>query len=413
MRFPLNPNRIFPRFMQPLARLLVTLLALQPAFALAATEFDTCLAGLRGEAAAQGVTLATYDQHTRGLGADMEVIAKLDYQPEFRSPIWDYIASLVDAERIADGTLRLEEWRDTLTQIESSYGVDAATVVAVWGVESNFGRNFGTRPLVTSLATLSCFGRRQSYFRSEFFTTLKILEQGHVAPEKLVGSWAGAFGHTQFMPSTFMRVAVDFDGDGRRDLVSSIPDALASTANYLKLSGWRAGQSWGYEVRLPAGFDAAQAGRRNKRPVGEWAAQGVTRIDGSPLPDPSLAAGILLPAGVAGPAFLVTRNFDAIYSYNAAESYALAIAHLSDRLRGHGDFTTPWPTDDPGVSRAERREIQTLLLERGYDIGEADGIIGSKSREAIMSVQPQLELEPDGRAGRKLLEALRKHRQGR
>lgn len=209
-----------------------------------------------------------------------------------------------------------------------------------------------------------------------------------------------------------MRVAVDYDGDGRRNLLTSIPDALASTANYLKLSGWRAGQSWGYEVRLPAGFDAAQAGRRNKRTVGDWAAQGVTRIDGSPLPDPALSAGILLPAGADGPAFLVTRNFDAIYSYNAAESYALAIAHLSDRLRGHGGFTTPWPTDDPGISRAERREIQTLLLERGYDIGEADGIIGSRTREAIVALQPQLKLAPDGRAGRKLLEALRLHRQG-
>lgn len=412
MRFPPNPHRIFPRIMQPFARLLVTLLALQPALALADTGFDACLATLRGAAAEKGVASATYDQYTRGLSADMDVIAKLDYQPEFRSPIWDYIASLVDDERVADGALRLEEWRDTLARIEATYGVDPATVVAVWGVESNFGRNFGTRPLVTSLATLSCFGRRQSYFRGEFFTTLKILEQGHVEPEKLVGSWAGAFGHTQFMPSTFMRVAVDFDGDGRRDLVSSIPDALASTANYLKLSGWRADQGWGYEVRLPAGFDATQAGRRNKRPVGEWAARGVTRVDGSPLPDPSLSAGVLLPAGVDGPAFIVTRNFDAIYSYNAAESYALAIAHLSDRLRGHGDFTTPWPTDDPGVSRAERREIQTLLLERGYEIGEADGIIGSKTREAIVAVQPQLELAPDGRAGRKLLEALRRHRRG-
>jgi lytic murein transglycosylase len=395
--------------MQVLAQLLATLLTLTPTFALATTEFETCLAGLRSEATTKGVTIATYDLHTRGLVPDMEVIAKLDYQPEFRSPIWDYIASLVDAERVADGTVRLEQWRDTLAQIESAYGVDPATVVAVWGVESNFGRNFGTRPLLTSLATLSCFGRRQSYFRGEFFTTLKIVEQGHVEPEKLVGSWAGAFGHTQFMPSTFMRVAVDFDGDGRRDLVSSIPDALASTANYLKLSGWRAAQQWGYEVRLPTGFDAAQAGRRHKRPVSEWAAQGVTLVDGAPLPDHTPPGGILLPAGITGPAFLVTRNFDAIYAYNAAESYALAIAHLSDRLRGHGDFVTPWPTDDPGVSRAERREIQTLLLERGYDIGEADGIIGSKTRAAIMNVQPQLNLSPDGRAGRKLLDALRKH----
>lgn len=411
MGFPHDPNRIFPRIMQPFAPLIITLLALQPALAAADATLDACLAGLRADAPAKGVSHATYDRHTRGLVADMDVIAKLDYQPEFRTPIWDYLAALVDDERVDDGKRYLEEWRDTLARITATYGVDAETVVAVWGVESNFGRNFGSRPLLTSLATLSCFGRRQSYFRGEFLTTLKIIEDGHIEPEKLVGSWAGAFGHTQFMPSTFMRVAVDFDGDGRRDLVSSIPDALASTANYLKLSGWREGRPWGYEVRLPSGFDASQAGRRNKRPAAEWAARGVVRVNDGPI-DSSLPAGILLPAGSDGPAFLVTRNFDAIYSYNAAESYALAIAHLSDRLRGHGGFATPWPTDDPGISRAERREIQTLLLERGHDIGEVDGIIGSKTREAIVAVQPQLELAPDGRAGRKLLEALRRHRRG-
>lgn len=413
MSFLLDTLRTFPRIMQLLTRLIITLFAFQPALAAANPPLDTCLAGLRAKASVKGISHAAYDQYTRGLVADMDVIAKLDYQPEFRTPIWDYLASLVDDERVNDGKLQLDEWHDTLERITSTYGVDAETVVAVWGVESNFGRNFGSRPLLTSLATLSCFGRRQSYFRGEFFTTLKILEEGHIEPEKLVGSWAGAFGHTQFMPSTFMRVAVDFDGDGRRDLVSSIPDALASTANYLKLSGWRAGQTWGYEVHLPSGFDVSRTGRRNKRTISDWAAQGITRIDGSPLSEPSLSAGILLPAGVDGPAFLVTRNFDAIYAYNAAESYALAIAHLSDRLRGLGGFVTPWPTDDPGVSRAERHEIQTLLLEHGYDIGEADGIIGTKTREAIMAIQPQLELAPDGHAGHKLLEALRRHRPGR
>lgn len=369
--------------------------------------FASCLRELRAEAASKGVTTATFDQHTAALAPDMAVVGFLDAQPEFVTPIWDYLAGLVDAERVADGQAMLAQWQDVLARVEAEYGVDPATVVAVWGVESNFGRNFGSRPLLTSLSTLSCFGRRQPFFRGEFFTTLKIVQEGHVAPERLTGSWAGAFGHTQFMPSTFMRLAVDFDGDGRRDLVDSVPDALASTANFLKRAGWNSALPWGFEVSLPAGFDTSDAGRRNKQPMQQWVARGVKRVDGGALPPGATPAGLLLPAGAGGPAFLVTRNFDALYSYNAAESYALAIAHLSDRLRGGGAFATAWPTDDPGLSRVERRELQTLLIARGHDIGEADGMIGSRTREALKAVQAELGLEPDGRAGHKALNALR------
>ncbi len=387
---------------------LALLASLFPLHAAAEPSFDTCLAGLRDEAPRRGVASETFDLHTRGLEPDLAVIGFLDYQPEFRTPIWDYLAGAVDEERVADGKALLREWAPTLQAVEAQFGVDPATVVAVWGVESNFGRNFGKRPLVTSLATLSCFGRRQDFFRGEFFTTLKILEEGDVDATRLTGSWAGAFGHTQFMPSTFTRVAVDFDGDGRRDLIGSIPDALASTANFLAKAGWNPDQVWGYEVAIPAGLDPALIGRRNKRPVSEWAALGVTRVDGSQLAEGSAPAGLLLPAGSPGPAFLVFRNFDALHSYNAAESYALAIAHLSDRLRGGGDFVTPWPTDDPPLSRAERRELQTLLTARGYAIGEIDGIVGSATREAIVDVQQRYGFEADGRAGAKLLEQLRR-----
>lgn len=285
--------------------------------------------------------------------------------------------------------------------------MDVATIAAVWGVESNFGQNLGGRPLLTSLSTLSCFGRRQAYFRGEFFSTLRILQDEHVAPDRLKGSWAGAFGQTQFMPSTYLRLAVDFDGDGRRDLVDSVPDALGSTANFLKQAGWQPGLDWGFEVKLPENMDTSNAGRKNKKPMSAWAAQGVRRADGSALPGADTAVGLLLPAGSKGPAFLVTRNFDAIYSYNAAESYALAIAHLSDRLRGGMPFVTAWPTDDPGISRAERRQVQEMLLARGYDIGKPDGVIGAKTREALQAVQRELGLTPDGRAGRKTLNALR------
>ena len=369
--------------------------------------FASCLAGLRAEAQAKGVSRATYDAYTASLAPDMAVIGFLDAQPEFVTPIWDYLAALVDAERVDDGRAMLAEWAPVLAQVEARYGVDPATVVAVWGVESNYGRNFGSRPLLTSLSTLSCFGRRQSFFRGEFFTTLKIIQEGHVAPERLTGSWAGAFGHTQFMPSTFMRLAVDFDGDGRRDLVDSVPDALASTANFLKRAGWRSDLPWGFEVSLPRGMDVSGAGRRNKQPVSDWVARGVKRVDGAPLPAGTTPAALLLPAGKDGPAFLVTRNFDALYSYNAAESYGLAIAHLADRLRGGVPFATPWPTDDPGLSRAERRELQQLLIARGHDIGEADGMIGARTREALKLEQAALGLTADGRAGQRVLQSLR------
>ncbi len=369
--------------------------------------FASCLASLRADAQAKGVSGATYDANTAALAPDMAVIGFLDAQPEFVTPIWDYLAALVDDERVADGRAMLAEWAPVLARVEAEYGVDAATVVAVWGVESNYGRNFGSRPLLTSLSTLSCFGRRQSFFRGEFFTTLRIIQEGHVAPDRLTGSWAGAFGHTQFMPSTFMRLAVDFDGDGRRDLVDSVPDALASTANFLKRAGWRSDLPWGFEVSLPRGMDVSGVGRRNKQPISAWAARGVRRIDGAPMPAAATPAGLLLPAGKDGPAFLVTRNFDAVYSYNAAESYGLAIAHLSDRLRGGAPFATPWPTDDPGLSRAERRELQQLLIARGHDIGEADGMIGARTREALKLEQAALGLAADGRAGQRVLQALR------
>ncbi|WP_341645407.1 lytic murein transglycosylase [Thauera sp. SDU_THAU2] len=370
-------------------------------------DFAACMKTLRDEAASAGVSPETFDRHTAALVPDMAVVGFLDAQPEFVTPIWDYMAGLVDAERVADGREMLAQWADVLARVEAQYAVDPATVVAVWGVESNFGRNFGSRPLLTSLSTLSCFGRRQAFFRGEFFTTLKIIQEGHVAPERLTGSWAGAFGHTQFMPSTFMRLAVDFDGDGRRDLVDSVPDALASTANFLKRAGWRAGLPWGFEIVLPDRFDTSVAGRRNKQPMADWAARGIRLADGGALPADSTPAGLLLPAGSGGPAFLVTRNFDALYSYNAAESYALAIAHLADRLRGGEAFRTPWPTDDAGLSRAERREVQQLLIARGHDIGEPDGMIGARTREALKQVQAELGLKADGRAGQRILQALR------
>ena len=367
--------------------------------------FDSCLAELKSSALAKGVSAATFTSATQGLEANMEVIGFLDAQPEFKTPIWDYLAALVDDERVSDGRSRMSQNASAFSTAQARFGVDPATIAAVWGVESDFGKGFGKRPIIQSLATLSCFGRRQAFFRGEFVAALKILEHGDVNPADFNGSWAGAFGHTQFMPSTFLTNAVDLDGDGRRDIIGSIPDALGSTANYLKRSGWSTGRPWGFEVRLPAGY-SGPSGRTNKQPMASWAARGITRLDGHALGDDS--AGLLIPAGPNGPAFLVTHNFDAIYAYNAAESYALAIALLSDRLRGGAGMATPWPNGERGLSRVERRELQGLLKTRGYDIGNADGVLGTKSRQAISDYQGRAGLTANGSASARVLEALRK-----
>ncbi|MBP6274027.1 MAG: lytic murein transglycosylase [Acinetobacter sp.] len=375
------------------------------------SSFQGCLANLRSQAIASGVSGSTYDRYTQNLSPDYSVIDKLNYQPEFSTPIWDYLSGLVDNERVQAGQQKLAQHRVVLNRVEQTYGVPAETVVAVWGVESNYGDISGKYPLLQALGTLSCEGRRQSYFRGEFFATMRILQRGDLTQDQLYGSWAGAFGHTQFMPSTYERLAVDFDGDGRRDLVSSTTDALASTANFLKRAGWQTGMPWGFEVKIPQGVSIAGESRRNKRSLNSWIAQGVTRTDGTALIQGNLSgstpAGLITPAGANGPAFLVFKNFDAIYSYNAAESYGLAIAHLSDRLRGGTPFLTAWPTDDAGTSRAERREIQQFLIQRGYDIGAVDGLIGDKSRQAIQQEQTRLGLKPTGRAGQQILRAFR------
>lgn len=375
------------------------------------SSFQGCLANLRSQAIASGVSGSTYDRYTQNLSPDYSVIDKLNYQPEFSTPIWDYLSGLVDNERVQAGQQKLAQHRAVLKRVEQTYGVPAETVVAVWGVESNYGDISGKYPLLQALGTLSCEGRRQSYFRGEFFATMRILQRGDLTQDQLYGSWAGAFGHTQFMPSTYERLAVDFDEDGRRDLVSSTTDALASTANFLKRAGWQTGMPWGFEVKIPQGVSIAGESRRNKRSLNSWIAQGVTRTDGTALIQGNLSgstpAGLITPAGANGPAFLVFKNFDAIYSYNAAESYGLAIAHLSDRLRGGTPFLTAWPTDDAGTSRAERREIQQFLIQRGYDIGAVDGLIGDKSRQAIQQEQTRLGLKPTGRAGQQILRAFR------
>ncbi len=372
----------------------------------ARADFRSCLSRLAALAHENGVSAATIERATSNLTFDPDLITAEHTQPEFSTPIWDYIAGLVDDERIADGQAMMQRWGHWLAVAQQRYGVDAAIITAIWGVESNFGKGFGTHPVVQSLASLACAGGREPYFRSEFIAALKIIDAGDIDPAHFDGSWAGAFGHTQFMPSTFLRMAVDLDGDGRRDLIASVPDALGSTANYLHRHGFIRGLPWGFEVRLPSQY-SGPSGRRNKQPMVSWAARGITHVDGSPLRGEA-DVGLFLPAGPQGPAFLVTHNFDVIYSYNAAESYALAIALLADRLRGGPPLAAHWPTNDPGLSRAGRREVQTLLIRHGYDLdGKVDGVLGKKTHAAIADFQARVGLTPNGRACASLLAALR------
>lgn len=388
--------------MRALILALPFVLAAPAAFA----NFDRCVAGLRSEAAAKGVSGATFDRAMAGVTPDMRIIEAMNNQPEFKTPIWDYLGTLVDDEKVAEGRAMLRQHASTLAAAESRFGVDRHTIVAVWGVESDFGKAKGRWPLVQALATGACLApRRNAFFKGELISTLQIIQRGDVRADRLTGSWAGAFGHTQFIPSTYLRLGVDGDGDGRRDLVDSIPDALHSTANFMDKAGWVTGATWGYEVRVPRSYSGA-TGRNPKRPVSHWAGQGIVKFDGSAL-NGTGNAGLLMPAGRNGPAFLVFKNYDAAFSYNGADSYALAISLLSDRLRGRPGVQGQWPTDDLPLSREQRRELQRLLIARGYNVGEPDGAVGSLTRAAIKDVESKIGMDPTGRPGEKVLRALK------
>ena len=374
----------------------------------AAANFNICLEGLWPDAARRGVSRETFEVYTRNLTPDLRIMDLMDAQPEFTKAVWDYLDVLVNESRIKRGQEILAQYRPVFDAMEKAYGVDRNIVTAIWGVESNFGTSGGDRPVVRSTATLACVGRRQDYFRNEFLAALEILERGDINPERLKGSWAGAFGPTQFMPTSFKRYAVDFDGDGRRDVVDSRADLIGSTANNLKTDGWVPGQTWGYEVVLPAGFDYLLADGAKAMTAREWERQGVFRVGGKPYPRPTDRAYLLIPAGASGPAFLMLNNFRVLMKYNPAEAYALAIGHLADRMRGDGPFVTAWPRHERVLTGAERYELQSHLVRRGFDIGgEPNGRINAKSRSAIKSFQVSQGVVPDGFASANLLERLR------
>ena len=371
----------------------------------AAAHFESCVGGLKQAALKSGVSKAVAAKALDGATPHETVLRLSKSQPEFKTPIWDYFGFLVDQDRIEDGRAMMRKYDKTLREAERRYGVDRYVIAAIWGVETDYGTETGDIFLPHALATLACQGeRRKDFWRGELTAALKLVDRGDVKLDKLYGSWAGAFGHTQFIPSTYQRLAVDFDGDGKRDLINSIPDALASTANYLRNAGWRKGESWMIEVKVPAGYKGA-SGRTNRAALATWAKRGVKRADGSGLSGKA-QAGLILPAGPNGPGFLVFRNFDAIYAYNRAESYALAISHLADRLAGYPALRTQWPTDDAALSRAERIDLQRLLASHGYYDGEVNGKIGPITRSAISDAEKRFQMKPTGRAGQKIYRAL-------
>ena len=373
----------------------------------AAGNFHSCIERLWQPAARRGISRNVFQTYTASLKPDLRIMDLLDNQPEFTKSFWDYLDILVTDERIEQGRALLEKYRSAFEAVERAYGVDRYTIAAIWGVETNYGTLTGDRPVLRSTGTLACIGRRQNYFREEFLSTLEILQRGDVRPDRLVGSWAGAFGPTQFMPTAFKKYAVDFDRDGRRDVVDSIPDVIASTANNLKKDDWVTGQTWGYEVVVPATLNFLLADHGRPMSIREWERQGIKRPNGEPFPRPNDQAFLLVPAGVQGPGFLMLENFRVIMKYNPAEAYALAIGHLADRLRGGGPFVQAWPRYERMLSRTERLELQQLLARNGYDIGVPDGQFGLKTRAAIRDFQAKNGRIPDGFASAGILDQLR------
>ena len=363
-------------------------------------------AGFRQRALAQGIRPDVFDAAFAGVGVNAEVVRLDGRQAEFTKQIWEYLDSAASPTRVETGRAKAAELSDTMAAIEARYGVDPQAVLAIWGMESNFGANRGTIPVVESLATLAYEGRRRSFAEEQLVGALRILQSGDVDPSHMVGSWAGAMGHTQFIPTSYLSYAQDFTGDGRRDVWSDNPrDALASAANYLAKSGWKKGAPWAIEVTLPEGFDWMQVGSRTQRPMAQWAGLGVATVDGKALPDGW--AALTAPAGARGPVFLIFDNFGAIETYNMADAYVFAVGHLADRLRGGAPFTGTWPRDLRALSYFERREVQERLTALGHDTGGVDAKMGPRTLAAIRSFQNSRHERPDGYPGLPVLEALR------
>jgi lytic murein transglycosylase len=358
-------------------------------------------------AEARGVKRATFDAAFAGVTFDPRIVAHTTAQAEFVEPIWVYLSHSVSPARVARGRAKAEDMRSWLAKAETSYGVDPAVLMGVWGMESEFGVFSGGDSVIRALANLAFVHYQGDYFRDELIAALAILEEGDIEPREMKGSWAGAMGQTQFMPSSFLAYAVDFEGHGRRDIWDSAPDAIGSTANFLAKHGWIAGAPWGFEARLPDGFQLAAADSARFAPFSAFAARGVTRADGGALPRDG-EAELLIPAGLKGPIFLVTANFRTIKAYNNATAYALGVALLGDAVMGRDGLRTAWPTRDKPLGEREVRELQRELDRRGYEVGDIDGRVGDRLQAAVRDYQESIGAAPDGYPTLALLRRLRR-----
>jgi len=379
--------------------------AVSPDDAAVEQRFAKWIADFRATARAQGISDATLRSAFDQVQYLPRVIELDRAQPEFVRTVWDYLDNTVTPQRVATGQDKLLQVRAEADAAAARYGVPAAVVVAIWGMESNYGGNYGSTPVIDALATLGFEGRREDWARRELLAALKILDNGDIARDRMIGSWAGAMGQTQFLPSNFLAYAVDADGDGRRDIWGSMADVVASTANFLSRSGWQAGVPWGVEVRLPPGFDHGRADTAVRQSSAQWTAEGVRAMDDQPLP--AFADGtILLPAGARGPAFLIGPNFRTVLRYNNSTNYALAVSLLAQRLSGGPGVQAPWPRDLPALTRSQMVELQTALNQRGFATGTADGVMGPATREGLRRYQRSVGLPADGYPSTELLQRL-------
>ena len=367
--------------------------------------WDAWVEGFKSRAASRGISSGTLDAAFRGAGFLPEVIEKDRNQTEFSRTLEDYLNIAASDDRVSLGRQKYAQYGGVLSAIQSRYGVEGNVVAAVWGLESFFGTRRGNVPVVSALSTLAYEGRRGEFFEGQLVAALKILQAGDVSPGAMTGSWAGAMGHTQFIPTSYLAFAVDFTGDGRRDIWSEDPtDALASTAAYLAKSGWTAGLPWGMEVTVPAGFDTGLLGRGKGKSAADWQGLGVRAADGR-----ALAGGSIIAGGNSGgaPFFLLTQNFATILRYNNAQNYAIGVGHLSDRLLGRGAVQASFGPDTAGMTKADRQDLQQRLTAAGFDTGGTDGVMGAKTKAAISAYQASVGLPVTGEPSLELLRRLR------
>lgn len=372
-------------------------------------DFAGWLSSLKAEARNQGISEQTLQLAFADVNAPIERVLELDRsQPEFTQTFSGYMKNRMSDARIARGQRMLDEHRELFARLQDEYGVQPQYLVSFWALESNFGDFTGGFSVINALATLAWDPRRSDFFRNELLTALRIIEDGHIAADRMTGSWAGAMGQCQFMPSTFAAYAKDGDGDGRIDIWNSVPDVMTSAANYLSRAGWKRGERWGREVVLPAGFDFALSGTGVRKSVADWNALGLRRADGSPLGQADMLASVIVPAGGQGPAFLAYDNFRTTMVWNRSTFYAISVGHLADRFMGEPDLRY-MPADERALARSDVEEMQELLNHLGHDVGRPDGILGSRTREGVRQFQLANALPADGYASYDMLLALREH----